>query len=400
MSLIINTNVMALNAQRNLSSTNIKLGRALEKLSSGLRINRAADDAAGLAISEKMRSQIRGMRQGSRNAQDGISMIQTAEGAMSEVHELLQRMRELAVQAGNSTLSTQDRTAIGAEVESLKNEVDNIANRVTFNGLSLLTGSLATANAGTGTAAVGTALATGGAAVISAVDVTGAKPGATYTLTRVGAAGAGTALRLSNNLDSILIDATPDATVGADGVMSFNFAGGGHNLKISVTGAAAKTGANVLDDLTGLTVITSPGSGGATFRVGADVGQDISVTFTDIRTTNLGGGTKISTIVTDDQNVSTIAKANTLLGSIDTAVVEVSAQRAKLGAAQNQMEAAVNSLGVVVENLSASESRIRDADIAEVSSELTARQIMQQAGVAVLSQANTSSQSVLRLLQQ
>ncbi len=399
MSLIINTNVMALNAQRNLSSTNIKLGRALEKLSSGLRINRAADDAAGLAISEKMRSQIRGMRQGSRNAQDGISMIQTAEGAMSEVHELLQRMRELSVQAGNSTLSTQDRTAIGAEVQSLKTEVDNIANRVTFNGLSLLTGSLATANAGTGTAAVGTSLATGGAAVISAVDITGAKPGATYTLTRVGGAGAGTALRLSNNLDSIMIDATPDATIGADGVMTFNFAGGGHNLKISVTGAAAKTGANVLDDLNALTVITSPGSGGATFRVGADVGQDIAVTFTDIRTTNLGGVTKISTIVTDDQNVSTIAKANTLLGSIDTAVVEVSAQRAKLGAAQNQMEAAVNSLGVVVENLSASESRIRDADIAEVSSELTARQIMQQAGVAVLSQANTSSQSVLKLLQ-
>jgi flagellin-like hook-associated protein FlgL len=145
--MIINTNVMALNAQRNLASTNIRLGRALEKLSSGLRINRAADDAAGLAISEKMRSQIRGMRQGSRNAQDGISMIQTAEGAMSEVHELLQRMRELSVQAGNSTLSTQDRTSIGTEIQALKTEIDNIANRVTFNGLSLLTGTLAVSTA-------------------------------------------------------------------------------------------------------------------------------------------------------------------------------------------------------------------------------------------------------------
>ncbi len=400
MSLIINTNVMAINAQRNLAGTNLKLGRALEKLSSGLRINRAADDAAGLAISEKMRSQIRGMRQGSRNAQDGISMIQTAEGAMSEVHELLQRMRELAVQAGNSTLSTQDRTAIGAEIQSLKTEIDNIANRVTFNGLSLLTGALATLNAGTGTAAVGTALATGATAVISAVDVSAATPGATYTLSRVGGAGAGTALRLSNNLDSILIDVTADATIGADGTMILSFNGGGHSLKLTLSGAAGKTAANVYDDLNALTVITAAGSGGATFRVGADVGQDISVTFTDIRTTNLGGGTKISTIVTDDQNVSTIAKANTMLGSIDTAVVEVSAQRAKLGAAQNQMEAAVNSLGVVVENLSASESRIRDADIAQVSSELTARQIMQQAGVAVLSQANSTSQNVLRLLQQ
>lgn len=400
MSLIINTNVMAINAQRNLSSTNIKLGRALEKLSSGLRINRAADDAAGLAISEKMRSQIRGMRQGSRNAQDGISMIQTAEGAMSETHELLQRMRELAVQAGNSTLSTQDRTAIGAEIQSLKTEIDNIANRVTFNGLSLLTGALATLNAGTGTAAVGTTLATGATAVISGVEVSDAKPAATYTLTRVGGAGAGTALRLSNNLDSILIDVTADPTIGADGTMILNFNGGGHALKLTLSGAAGKTAANVYDDLNSLTVITAAGSGGATFRVGADVGQDINVTFTDVRTTNLGGGTKISTIVVDDQNVSTIAKANTLLGSIDTAVVEVSAQRAKLGAAQNQMEAAVNSLGVVVENLSASESRIRDADIAQVSSELTARQIMQQAGVAVLSQANSTSQNVLALLQQ
>jgi flagellin len=394
MSLIINTNVMALNAQRNLAGTNIKLGRALEKLSSGLRINRAADDAAGLAISEKMRSQIRGMRQGARNAQDGISMIQTAEGAMSEVMELLQRMRELSVQAGNSTLSTQDRTAIGTEINSLKTEIDNIASRVTFNGLSLLTGSLTTSQSG-GTATVGTSLPTGAVATISAIDASGAKPSATYTLTNVAGV-----VRLSNNLDGVLIDVTPDATIGADGVMNLNFSGGGHNIKLTITGGAAKTGGNVATDLNTLTIITGAGSGGATFRVGADVGQDISVTFTDIRTTNLGGGTKISVAVVDDQCVSTITKANTVLGSIDTAVVEVSGQRAKLGAAQNQMESAVNSLGVVIENLSASESRVRDADIAEISSELTARQIMQQAGVAVLSQANTSSQSVLRLLQQ
>jgi len=395
--MIINTNVMAINAQRNLSSTNIKLGRALEKLSSGLRINRAADDAAGLAISEKMRTQIRGMRQGSRNAQDGISMLQTAEGAMTEVHALLQRMRELAVQAGNSTLSTEDRTAIGTEIQSLKNEIDNIANRVTFNGLSLLTGTLATTNAGTGTAGVGTLLATTTTAVISAIDVEGAQPGATYTLTKVDA----DTIRLSNNLDGVLVDLdNTEGTLGADGQTVLNFQGGGHAMSLTITGPAAKTINDVFTDLNGLTVNTAAGSGSATFRVGADVGQDINVTFTDIRSTNLGGGTKISALVTDDQNVSTIAKANALLGSLDTAIVEVSGQRAKLGAAQNQMEAAINSLGVVVENLSASESRIRDADIAEVSSELVARQIMQQAGVAVLSQANSSVQSVLALLQQ
>ena len=396
MGMIINTNVMALNAQRNLTQTAGKLGRALEKLSSGLRINRAADDAAGLAISEKMRTQIRGMRQASRNAQDGISMVQTAEGAMAEVHAILQRMRELTVQAGNSTLSTDDRTAIGAEVETLKNEIDNIANRVTFNGLSLLTGSLQTTNAGTGTASVGASLATGGNAVISEVTVSGAAPGTTYTLTQVDA----DTVRLSNSTDGVLIDVdVTDGTIGADGLLSLSFSGGGHEVSMVIAGDPAKTVDNTLADLNGLTVITAAGSGGATFRVGADVGQDIDVTFTDIRTTNIGGVNKIDDLVTDDQSVATIALSNDLLEAIDTAIVEVSNQRARLGAAQNQMEAAINSLGVTVENLSASESRIRDADIAEVSSELVARQIMQQAGVSVLAQANTSSQSVLQLLQ-
>ncbi|MSQ41472.1 MAG: hypothetical protein EXR65_00310 [Dehalococcoidia bacterium] len=135
---------MAINAQRNLNVTSFKLGRALEQLSSGMRINRAADDAAGLAISEKMRTLIRGMQQGSRNGQDGISMVQIAEGALNEVTGILQRMRELTVQAGNDTLSLNDRRAIGEELLTLKSEVDNISARTTFNGLSLLTGSLST----------------------------------------------------------------------------------------------------------------------------------------------------------------------------------------------------------------------------------------------------------------
>ena len=142
MSLQINTNVAALNAQRNLASTNHRLGTLFEQLSSGLRVNRAADDAAGLAISEKMRAQIRGMQQGQSNAQDGISMLQTAEGALNEVHGILQRMRELTVQAGNSTLSSSDRTAVGEEMLTLKNEINNIASRTKFNGQALLTGAL------------------------------------------------------------------------------------------------------------------------------------------------------------------------------------------------------------------------------------------------------------------
>ncbi|MCC6237058.1 MAG: flagellin [Dehalococcoidia bacterium] len=392
----INTNVAAIGAQRNLSVTGAKMGKALERLSSGLRINRAADDAAGLSISEGLRSQIRGLRQASRNAQDGVSMIQTAEGALTETHSLLQRMRELTVQAANSTLGTADRTAIGSEIQTLKTEIDNIATRTKFNGQSLLTGVLSTTQTG-GTAAVGAALATGTAAVISEVDVSGAKPAATYTLTRVGGAGAGTAVRLSNNLDSVLVDATVDATIGADGTMTVSFASAGHNIKLTINGGAAKTAANVYDDLTTLT-ITTGGSGSANFRVGAEVGQDITVAFSNNQTSALGS-TTIASLVTDDQNVSTIAKANALLTSIDEGIATVSANRSKLGAAQNQVEAAINSLGVAVENMSASESRIRDADVAEVSTELVTRQIMQQAGVAVLSQANTSSQSVLSLLQ-
>jgi flagellin len=387
--MFINTNVSAIGAQRNLSVTGAKMSRALERLSSGLRINRAADDAAGLSISEGLRSQIRGLRQGSRNAQDGVSMIQTAEGALTEVHALLQRMRELTVQAANSTLGANDRTAIGTEIQTLK--IDNIATRTKFNGQNLLTGALSTSQSG-GTAAVGTVLATGASATISAIDVSGAKAGATYTL-----ATAGGAIRLSNSLDSTLVDVTPDATIGADGIMVLNWSGNGHNIKMTITGAAAKTAANVQADLNTLTIITAGGSGAANFRVGAEVGQDITVTFSDNRTTALGT-TTISALVTDDQNVSTVTKANNLLTSIAEAIVTVSSNRAKLGAAQNQMEAAINSLGVAVENMAASESRIRDADVAEVSTELVTRQIMQQAGVSVLAQAITSSQSVLALL--
>ena len=149
MPIFINTNVAAMNAQRNLGVTNMKMSRALERLSSGLRVNRAADDAAGLAISEKMRAQIRGLRQGLRNAQDGISLIQTAEGALNEVHAILQRMRELTTQAGSTILSGADRQAVSEELVTLRNEVDNIATRARFNGLALLTGALSVSTTST-----------------------------------------------------------------------------------------------------------------------------------------------------------------------------------------------------------------------------------------------------------
>lgn len=393
MAMIINTNVMAINAQRNLSITSGKLGKALEQLSSGQRINRSADDAAGLAISEKMHSLIRGLEQGSRNGQDGISMIQTAEGALSEVHNILQRMRELAVQAGNSTLSTSDRTAIGEEMLTLRNEIDNIGTRTKFNGLSLLTGSLSTTQSA-GTLVTGLSLATTTTADVASVGVSKLQAGTTYTFTKVDADTA----RLSDGTTSVDVDIL-DGTIGADGTLTISFSGA-HQATITVVGAAAKTVSDVLTDLNGKTIITAAGSGSASFRVGAETTDQIAVGFDDTRASAIGTvGNRVATLVTDNTSVSTIAKASTLMTSIDQAIQDVSSVRAKLGAAQNQIEAAVNSLGVVAENLSASESRIRDADIAKVSSAMVSAQIMQQAGVSVLGQANSSAQVALGLLQ-
>jgi flagellin len=396
MGLFINTNVMALNAQRNLNVTSQKMGKALEQLSSGLRINRAADDAAGLAISEKMRAQIRSLRQASRNAQDGISMLASAEGALSEVHNILSRMRELTVQAGNSTLSPTDRRAIGEELFTLRNEIDNIAVRGTFNGLSLLTGSLLTTqDTGNSTALVGLSLPTGAAASVASMDVTGLAAGSTYTLTKVDA----DTISLSDGTTTVNLDNT-DGTIGADGTIDLNFTGA-IQLSLRVVGAGAKTVDDVFDDLTTKTIVTNVGSGSATFRVGAASTDNVTLAFPDMRAPALGSGgaNDIGDLVVDNTSVDTIPLADTLQAAVDAAIDQVSSQRAKMGAAQSQMETAISTLAIGVENLAGSESRIRDADIAEVSSELVARQIMQQAGVAVLSQANTSSQAVLALLQ-
>ena len=400
MGLIINTNVMALNAQRNLSINTRRLGRALEQLSSGLRINRAADDAAGLAISEKMRTMIRGMphaacgmRHASRNGQDAISMVQTAEGALNAVHGILQRMRELTVQAGNDTLSGSDRTAIGEEMLTLKTEVDNIASRTTFNGLSLLTGALSVST----TTTIGDI--TGGGGVVSvAIDVSKASAGTTYAIANTAGA-----VTITNNTTNVAQTVTAVDMGTASGVQTLTFDALG--VKLTLTHDATTNNVNATELGAGLTagtpIITAAGSGNASFRVGAQSGDNIAVAFDDTRTSAIGSGgsNDIGDLVTDNASVSTIAKSNTLLTSVDDAITDISTTRARLGAAQNQIEAAVDSLGVVSENLSASESRIRDADIAEVSSELVTRQIMQQAGVAVLAQANTSVRSVLMLLQ-
>lgn len=391
MGMFINTNIAAINAQRNLNVTGGKMSKALVQLSSGLRINRAADDAAGLAISEKMRSQIRGMKMGLRNAQDGVSMIQTAEGALNETHAILQRMRELTVQAGSTILSTSDRTSVGEELLTLRNELDNIAIRSRFNGLNLLTGALSVqtvaaipdiAGASTGVVAVG-------------IDVSGGEAAVTYNVTDGGAG----AVTVTNATTSVAQTITAAAMATASGVQTLNFDALG--VKLTLTHDATTNAVTAAELSPGVaSAIATTGQGNATFRVGSEVTDNVTVGFNDLRSSALGGaGTTLDTLVADNQSVATTTLADALLGALDTAIGQVSTQRAKLGAAQNQMESAIASVAVSVENLSASESRIRDADIAMVSSELVTRQIMQQAGVSVLAQANSSPQAVLALLQ-
>jgi flagellin len=264
MSLRINSNVEAFNAHRQLVQTSNNAAKSMERLSSGYRINRAADDAAGLAISEKLRGQIRGLAQAQRNAQDGVSLVQTAEGSLNEVHSMLQRVRELAVQYQNGTLSTSDKAAITAEAAQLQSEIERIGNSADFNGIKLLDG-------------------------------------------------------------------------------------------------------------TGGTI---------SFQVGANDGDTISVTTATL-------SDKISDVSVDQTNA---------ISAIDAAIENVSALRGTFGAVQNRLEHTLNNLATYQENLTASESRIRDVDMASEMVEFSKNQILQQAGTSMLAQANQAPQAVLSLL--
>lgn len=394
MGLQIATNVAAINAQRNLSLTGLRMGKVMEKLSSGYRINRAADDAAGLGISEKMRAQIRGNQQAVRNAQDGISMLQTAEGALDEVHAILQRMRELAVQAANGTYAENgaERTSIGQEILQLKNEIDRIATATKFNGQNLLTGTLAGTLDAASELNVGVQLNTGSDATVTKINVQGARAGS-YTLT-----GSGTSLTLTH--DTLGISQTITVNdIDPNSSTTLNFANLG--VSIEIVSGAGKDGADLVTDITDSAndQFTVTGSGSAQLQVGANQGDNLSISFNNMQTTQLGAGSNLNALITDDQNVSTIAKAETLITEIDGAIEDVNRQRGEFGAAQNRLESVIRSLGVTVENLSAAESRIRDADIAELSSQLVSQQILQQAGISVLAQANQAPQAALALLQ-
>jgi len=300
------------------------------------------------------------------------------------------------VQAGNSTLSSSDRTAIGDEMVALRSEVDNISVRTRFNGQTLLNGSLAVTDAGTGTLNADTVVANGATVSVASIDVGQAEGGETYTV----ADATGGDISLTYTVGALTQTETVTLVdMGANATQAVTFANLGVTINLSHDANAGNvTAAALAAGFATDTVITSASSN-ATWRVGSEVGDDISLSFSDMRSSALGtGGSELDGLIADNSAVSTTALADTLLQSIDAAIGQVSTFRAKLGARQNQMETAINSVGVSIENLSASESRIRDADIAQVSSDMVTRQIMQQAGVSVLAQANTAPQSVLSLI--
>jgi len=398
-SMRINTNIEALNAQRNLSTTANTFATSVEKLSSGLRINRAADDAAGLAISQKLGAQVTGLNQAQRNAQDGVSMVQTAEGALTEVHSMLQRIRELAVEAANSTVSSSDAASVSTEIVALRTEINRIAGATTFNGQFLLTGALSVSQnvGGANPLLVGTALNTGHNSTVSGVDVSGANASTTYTITSQ----AGGKVTLTN-MTSLVGQQVTMGAIGAGGTEVINF--GNLGVKITVVGDAAKTAAELATDLAtvGNANITTAAGAGANFQVGANAGDFMGVNFANAQITAAGYGSWNADITAFQTATGTgtgiVAAAQALITSSDTAIGYISTTRGDLGAVQNRLQHTIASVSVASENLNASKSRIMDLDIAAEMVNFTKTQILQQAGTAILAQANSAPQNVLTLL--
>ena len=383
----INTNVMALNAQNKLSNNQAKVEKSIQKLSSGLRINSAADDAAGLAISEKMRAQIRGLDQAQDNAQDGISLIQTAEGALQQTTDILQRMRELVIKAQNTGVLTEDdRTSITEEMSTLRGEIDRIATSTTFNSKKLLDGTLAVQRAEG---------SEGGTLTSGIVSVVNANVSTTYTLHATVGKKAYVEYKVKDEQTGVetLTSVTSDIIVPKTltGKINFNDAG----IFINFRGQEVAA-----DKLEGKTIKTADESKGdtAAFKIGANTYTEdtLFVGIGDMSSKGLnvkGDGAAFSI------DISTAKAANETLDAIDYAIDTVSSQRATLGAIQNRMEYAISALSATEENLSAAESRIRDVDMADEMVSYTKNSILNQSAMAMLAQANQQPQSILQLLQ-
>lgn len=397
----INTNIASLNSQRSLNVSQNSLNSAIQRLSSGLRINSAKDDAAGMAVSQKMSAQVKSMNQAVRNANDGISMIQTAEGGMQEAQTIMLRMRELAVQASTDTISNTERGYINTELQQLLTESNAIADRTKFNGQSILTGALTTTLGGaTATDLVaGDTLATTATAMVTAIDVSGAKAGETYTFT-----GSGTSLTLTRGSDGAAQTITAGA-LGANASGTLDFTNIGVKVTLQAT-SSGKAAADIVTDITAAandTIVTT-GSGSATLQIGADstAGNTLAMSFKNIKidtaNTDVTSLATLRTALDTFNGSSTRANASDLLTKLDNALDGLSSERATLGAVQNRLGNTVANLQSTSENISAARSRITDADFAAETAEMTRASILQQAGTAMLAQANALPNNVLALL--
>ena len=396
--MIINTNLNAMNAYRNMGSITGMQGIAMEKLSSGNRINRAADDAAGLAISEKMRSQIRGLNQASKNAQDGVSMIQTAEGALSETQAISQRMKELAVQSANGIYTKEDRKLINQEFGQLKKEIDRIAKSTEFNGSTLLSGEKSgkkfnSAEAGSNTAQID--LNKELKAILTHVDdkLLGKLGEGKFSI-KFSVAKGGKDVKIElfdesefNGNKKYLMDSTTikdaqngDVEVNLAGI-KFKFVDLNKNL-------VQKNSQKVFGEIIFKNNLDTK-EDGVKLQVGASGDQSIGFDIDFMRARELGlGGIEIGTV----------EDAKEAITRVDEAVKRVSSQRASLGATQNRLEHTIASNDNTAENLQAAESRVRDVDMAKEMMNLTKLNVLQQASQAMLSQANQAPNQVLSML--
>ena len=446
--MVVQHNLTAMNTNRQLGITTGAQAKSTEKLSSGYRINRAADDAAGLSISEKMRKQIRGLDQASTNAQDGVSAVQTAEGALTEVHSMLQRMNELAVQSSNGTNSADDREAIQSEIDQLTKEIDRVSETTKFNETYLLKGSDATNTNSAGVAANATV------ADFKGVDVTATeaktiKSGDTLSLGKV--------MLKSSDTN---VAAAKDALAGAEKLASAEFTGTAGTDTVKYTLKDGTSGSMTAAEFKTTYGVEAKGAGTATFslavgdgttevaatnytdatskyksdfsnanlsgyKVGdaleakATVAADGTITLTKTGVNNplefnlhvgseSAANNKISVSIEamsseglgiDGLKVDSEADATSSIDTIEAAIKKVSAQRSSLGAIQNRLEHTIANLDNVVENTTAAESRIRDTDMAEEMVNYSKNNILAQAGQSMLAQANQSTQGVLSLLQ-
>ena len=399
----IQHNIAALNSYRNLTGNNNAVAKNLEKLSSGYRINRAGDDAAGLAISEKMRAQITGLNTAQKNAQDGVSLVQTAEGALTEVHSMLNRMVELADQSANGTYDNAvDRANLQKEIASLKDEIDRIADSTNFNGINLLDGSLSTST----TTTLSGKEATPNAGVDLKFTFADQFKGNNINVKLVHEANAAdtiTAAVDDKGIITLKMDATKAHSASAikDALANVDMKALAEEDKAKMTSllaSATVTGAGTTG-LAGATAfagatgnVTAPKGKSLTLQIG-DTSKDfnqMAVSVGDMHGEALGIA---------DIDISTQVGAQTAVDKIKSAINSVSSTRGDLGAIQNRLEHTINNLSVTAENMTAAESRIRDVDMANEMMAYTKNNILVQSSQAMLAQANQLPQGVLQLLQ-